>query len=140
MTKIQKTLFGFIVAGLLFSFYLAGTKFLSDTCAFNAPCPYFLGYPACYTGFLIYLALLITFVLYRKSTEIPSFYIRNLQLLGFVGVLFSGKFTLAELPIWFNEGFVAFVGSLPLCSIGFVFFVIITILSMRLGKGNKNNA
>jgi hypothetical protein len=50
-------LFFLALAGLLFSGYLSTVKFFSDTCAFNESCPLFLGYPACFYGFAMYLIM-----------------------------------------------------------------------------------
>ena len=33
------------LSGVLFSGYMSSIRFFSDQCAFNEPCPYFLGYP-----------------------------------------------------------------------------------------------
>ena len=46
--------------GVLFSGYLSGIKFFTSTCAFNESCPIFLGLPACYFGFALFLILFIT--------------------------------------------------------------------------------
>ena len=50
-------MFSLGLAGILFSGYLSAIKFFSATCAFNEPCPYFLGYPACYFGFGMFLII-----------------------------------------------------------------------------------
>ncbi len=34
-------------------------KMRSGICAFNEPCPEFLGYPACYTGFGLFVLLFV---------------------------------------------------------------------------------
>jgi hypothetical protein len=46
-------------AGLLFSGYLSAVNLFSGTCAFNETCPYFLGYPACWYGFAMYLIIFL---------------------------------------------------------------------------------
>ena len=58
-TAYKKAALLLTLAGVLFSGYLSGVKFISDTCAFNEGCPYFLGYPACYYGFLMFSIMFI---------------------------------------------------------------------------------
>ncbi len=127
-------MFGFILAGLLFSGYLSSVKLFSDVCAFGASCPYFLGYPACYTGFIVYLVLTIATVVALVQKRLSNFFLVLITGASLFGVLFSGKLTLNEMAVLFSDGFVAFVKTLPLCSIGFIFFIVIFILSLVIGK------
>lgn len=127
-------MFSFIAGGLLFSGYLSGVKFFSDTCAFGSTCPIFLGYPACYTGFAVYLVLAIIAIISLFKKEMTRFLLVSTTGLSLFGVLFSGKLTLSELSVLFSDGFVAFVNSLPLCSIGLIVYIVIFILSLSIGK------
>jgi uncharacterized membrane protein len=134
LSKLHFIMFGFILAGLLFSGYLAGVKFFSDTCAFGASCPLFLGQPACYTGFIVYSLLTVIAVLALAKKELAKLPLVFVTGISFFGVYFSALMTFKELSVFFNEGFVAFIKSLPLCSIGLLFFTVIFILSLKLGK------
>ncbi len=133
-SKMHYTMFAFIAAGLAFSGYLAATKFFSDTCAFGATCPIFLGYPACYTGFLVYAIISIVAIISLFKKELSRILLVTITGVSFFGVLFSGKLTLAEMSVLFEQGFVPFVKSLPLCSVGLIFYAIIFIISLIIGK------
>jgi len=128
--KISITLFVLSIAGLLFSGYLSGVKFFSSTCAFNEPCPYFLGYPACYFGFAMFLLITIfsSLLLFSKIEKGKS--LAGIFLVSFLGMLFAGYFTLPEMPVLAREGFSAYMLGLPTCSMGFVFYTLIFILSV----------
>ena len=40
---------GLASGGTAFSGYLSAVRLLTGSCAFNESCPFFLGYPACWT-------------------------------------------------------------------------------------------
>lgn len=124
-------LFILSVAGLLFSGYLSGVKFFTETCAFNEGCPYFLGYPACYFGFALFLVL--TVISFRVITS--HMYDRAgykwMEVIGLLGVLFAGYFTLQESPVLFRDGLSAYVFGLPTCALGLIFYVLIVYISSR---------
>ncbi len=124
-------LFVLSVAGLLFSGYLSGVKFFTDTCAFNEGCPYFLGYPACYVGFALFLAL--TYVSFQVITS--RMYDRKgfkwMEVIGLLGVVFAGYFTFQEIPELFQSGFRAYVLGLPTCALGLIFYILIVYISSR---------
>lgn len=122
------------VGGLLFSGYLSAVKLFTETCAFNESCPYFLGYPACYYGFVMYLVIAVLGGLHvahkidgKKANEIILW-------VSFLGILFAGYFTVYELPLLFTEGLSAYVLGLPTCALGLIFYLIILTLSLRLKK------
>jgi hypothetical protein len=133
-TKNHYVMFAFIAMGLAFSGYLSGVKLFSDTCAFGSSCPIFLGYPACYTGFIVYaiIALIAIISLFKK--ELSRAMLVAITGVSFFGVLFSGKLTLLEMSVLFEEGLAAFVQSLPLCSVGLIVYIVIFILSLIIGK------
>jgi uncharacterized membrane protein len=133
-STLFKTIFGFILAGLAFSGYLSGVKLFTATCAFGVQCPYFLGYPACYTGFLVYAVLTVLMIMAQMKNGFTKGLLLAVTGFSLFGALFSGYLTATELPILFSDGFMAFVYSLPLCSIGFIFYTIIFILSLKAGK------
>lgn len=134
LTTKHYVLFAFTLAGLLFSGYLAGTKIFSDTCAFGAECPIFLGYPACYTGFIVYSILTVVSLIALFKKQMTRLLLAVITGVSLFGVLFSGKLTLVEMSVWFSDGFMAFLRSLPLCSIGLIFYAVIFILSLVIGN------
>jgi uncharacterized membrane protein len=122
------------IGGLIFSGYLSAIKFFTETCAFGETCPYFLGYPACYYGFAMYL--IITFFgglhvahLYdgKKANQI-------VLSIACLGILFSGYFTFREFSSLFTKGLSAYVLGLPTCALGLVFYVAIAVTALRLKK------
>lgn len=130
----SKIIFILSLAGVAFSGYLSGIKFFTKNCAFNESCPYFLGYPACYFGFGMFILLLIFSwtVVYRSN--IGDKFIRGIQLLSVLGILFAGYFTLKEIPVLVDEGLTAYVLGLPTCALGLLFYIVIFCISLRLGK------
>lgn len=107
------------LAGVLFSGYLSATKFFSEICAFNESCAYFLGYPACYFGFAIFLAMFLLSlgsVFSLVSGQNLSGALTGLSLLG---VLFSGHIVI-------QESF-----AFTTCMLGFVFYILILGVSAK---------
>ena len=86
-TERVRLLLALSIAGLLFSGYLSSYRFFSDTCAFNEPCPYFLGYPACYYGFAMFLIMtLVLRIILSAQFRAPA---RLASCLGFPASAFS---------------------------------------------------
>ena len=134
MKKLTTTLFILSIMGSLFSGYLSGVKFFTHTCAFKESCPYFLGYPACYFGFAMFFTLLVfsSLLFFNKiqkgtGTKVTIF-------VSALGILFAGYFTFRELPILFKSGLSAYILGLPTCAMGFVFFILVFIFSVKLKK------
>lgn len=127
--KISIVLCALSFAGLLFSGYLSGVKFFTTTCAFKESCPYFLGYPACYFGFAMFLTLAIFSFLNLFSKVKIQRGLLTLVLVSLMGILFAGYFTLGELPILFKDGLGAYVLGLPTCALGLVFYILIFIFA-----------
>ncbi len=123
-------LFVLSLMGVMFSGYLSGVKFFTETCAFNESCPYFWGYPACYFGFGMFSALFITsaLLLWQKIGKKKG--LLGMILVSILGILFAGYFTLGELPILFEKGLSAYLLGLPTCALGLVFFVVIFFVSL----------
>jgi uncharacterized membrane protein len=135
---MNKTLFGLALLGLAFSGYLGGTKLFSGTCAFNESCPYFLGYPACFFGFAMYLVITIAASVLIFGKEQSQELAHNSMLwVSFLGILFAGYFTLGELPLLFTQGLKAYVLGLPTCALGLVMYVAIFVLVLFARKGGK---
>ena len=112
-------------AGALFAGYLGLTRMTSGICAFGESCPFFLGRPACYTGFLIFAASFgISVVGLAIRTESKWPVLAN-ALVTSAGALFAGKLAIDELGThaMYRLG-------LPTCAYGFVFFVALFVLSL----------
>ena len=132
MKKDLKTISLFVLsfAGLLFAGYLSGVKLFTSTCAFGESCPYFLGYPACYYGFVMYLILTIVSYLIvtgRISSKNGAF---KILIVSLVGIVFAGSFTFAEIPVLFEKGVSAYVTGLPTCALGLIFYILIFIIAV----------
>lgn len=118
------------LAGVLFSGYLSGTKLLTGTCAFNEPCPYFLGYPACWYGFAMFLVMFI-------ASLLAWLYIKNFSaarkinaIVSFLGILFAGRFVWLEIARWMQVGNPNYALKFPTCVYGLIFYVIIFAISV----------
>lgn len=127
----------FSLAGLVFAGYLSSKKLFTNTCAFNESCPYFLGYPACYYGFVMYLALAILGIFLVAGGVGKRKGAGWMMFVSFLGILFAGSFTLGELPILFKNGLSAYVLGLPTCALGLIFYIIIFCISIALYRKNK---
>ncbi len=128
---MKKALTTFVLMGLGFSGYLSGVKLFSSTCAFGEQCPYFLGLPACYFGFAMYLAMFLL-VLYHftRSMDEKTLYGRVLMI-AVLGIFFAGYFTFREVGKIFTEGFAAYMLGLPTCAWGLLFYILIASVSWR---------
>lgn len=129
-----KTIAYLALAGTLFAGYLSFMKLLTSTCAFNESCPYFLGYPACWYGFGMFLIMLVLSItgLYKKNKR--ETLRRSIILVSFVGILFAGRLVLPELKLLFSNDAPSYAMILPSCAYGLLFYVIIFILSLRAPK------
>lgn len=120
-----KIIFILTLGGTLFSGYLSATKLFTQTCAFNESCPIFLGYPACYFGFGLFLLLFLfsisSFIKKYKISRIKTV----LKIISFVGIIFSGYFTVSEILAGFKTTFFG----LSTCAYGFIFFILIFIIT-----------
>lgn len=132
--KIEWAVFLIGIGGLIFSGYLSAVKLFTETCAFNESCPYFLGYPACYYGFVMYLVITIFAGLHVAHTIDGKRANEVILWTSFLGILFAGYFTVLELPLLFSDGLSAYVLGLPTCALGLIFYLILTVLSLRLKK------
>lgn len=116
------------ILGVLFSGYLSAVKLFSQTCALREPCPYFLGYPACWYGFGMFLTLLIVTIINLKRTTRGL--ILTQTIVAGLGTLFATYFTIPEIEKllagnnWYTLG-------LPTCAYGLIFYVIILYISIR---------
>jgi hypothetical protein len=113
-------------AGLLFSGYLSAVKLFTNTCALKEPCPYFLGHPACWYGFGMYLLLWLATLggMFGKIKGVKVFAIDSV--IAFLGILFAGRFFLAEL---LNSRITGTLG-LSTCTYGLIFYIAIFAVSL----------
>lgn len=135
---MKKSILALGLSGLVFAGYLSAVKLFTDTCALDETCPYFLGYPVCYYGLVMYLcitALAILLVL-GKWNERKA--IDSILVVSFLGIIFAGYFTANELPTLFAEGLSAYVLGLPTCALGLIFYIIIFILTLSLRFQTQN--
>lgn len=129
------TAFFLALAGTLFAGYLSGVKIFTGTCAFNESCPYFLGYPTCWYGFGMFLAMTVIGGLglagrlaARKAASLNAW-------VAAAGTLFAGWFVVAEVVQWAALPSATRYGLvLPTCVYGLVFYVIIFALSLRQAR------
>ncbi len=129
--KYLKVATGLTLAGVLFSGYLAGTKLLSGTCAFNESCPVFLGYPACYYGFVMFATMFVATV-YALAKKVTANWPMKLNIVvSLLGILFAGNFVVREVASWFVMGFQSYgLLGLSTCAYGLVFYIIVFVLSL----------
>ncbi|OHA92179.1 MAG: hypothetical protein A3J09_01695 [Candidatus Zambryskibacteria bacterium RIFCSPLOWO2_02_FULL_51_21] len=116
--------------GVLFSGYLSGIKFFTSTCAFNESCPIFLGLPACYFGFALFLILFITSLMllmgktaFARAVKVNTFF-------SGLGVLFAGYFAYPEVRDMLAGTLPYRFFGLTTCAYGFVFFALVFFISV----------
>jgi hypothetical protein len=125
-----KLAFGLSLCGTLFAGYLSIYKIVSATCAFNEPCPYFLGYPSCWYGFAMFAAMLLVSTLSLISKRDPRVAARDNAIVSFLGILFAGNFTWQEVSVWMGGGASTYSLGLPTCAYGLIFYVAIFVASI----------
>lgn len=125
------------VMGVMFSGYMSGVKLFSKTCAFGETCPLFFGVSACYIGFILFLSLLIVSLLFSFNKLSEKLSSKKLFFISLIGVIYSLKFAIPELPLLFKNGFGSYVFGLPTCVMGSIFFIIIFIGSIIFLKKVK---
>ncbi len=107
------------LAGVMFSGYLSSIKFFTKTCAFNETCPYFLGYPACYYGFIIFVSM-FTITVYSFQKNLGEIWLsKKLAKLSLVGILFSGYLVVIVEKLKFST-----------CTLGLIFYLLIFSISI----------
>ena len=118
------------ILGVLFSGYLSAVKFFTSTCAFNEPCPYFLGYPACWYGFGLFLIIFITAVLGIWEKISKQKMAEVLSIVSGLGIIFAGYFTIPEIKIMLSGAETSYSLGLPTCAYGLIFYILIFIFSV----------
>jgi hypothetical protein len=138
---MKKILLVLSFAGLIFSGYMSSVKFFSQSCAFGETCPYFLGLPACYYGFGMYVIITIL-VLWLALTRYNGNRLLNYIIsISAIGVIFAGSFTIDELPLLFENGVSAYLLGLPTCTWGLLFYIailVVAIIARRKGVDGQN--
>jgi hypothetical protein len=114
-------------AGVAFAGYLSFTRLRSGVCAFEEPCPLFLGAPACFTGLALFAAAFLSSLsalLLKVESSWPA--VANV-VIGAAGTAFAGRMALIELagPAHYKLG-------LPTCAYGFIFFLGLLVLSLAV--------
>lgn len=130
-TVFYKTSFALSLAGTIFAGYLSLYRYFSGSCAFNEPCPTFLGYPSCWFGFGLFAILLATSAAGLADASARTRLIRPLLGTSTAGVLFAGWFTAREVFGWLSGAGVRYALGAPTCAYGLVFFAAVAILSFR---------
>ncbi|HLC44715.1 MAG TPA: hypothetical protein VJK50_02630 [Patescibacteria group bacterium] len=138
--KAEKIILALAVAGVLFSGYLSAVKFFTKGCALNEPCPYVLGYPACWYGLAMYLAIFIAALLSDLGYAAAVRAHRFIFGMSGLGILFSGYVIWGELPALLVRGLRAYTLGLPSCAYGLIMFVMISILSWRVVRASARSA
>ena len=119
--KITVALFVLILAGLLFSGYLSAVKLFSGTCAFGESCPYFLGYPACWYGFSMYLFMFIVTGI-GLTRKLPLVALCKADAaVSLLGIIFAGSFVIQEIAAAQVTGTLG----LSTCVYGLIFYIAI---------------
>lgn len=137
--KIYKILFPlFTLAGVLFSGYMSAVKLFSKTCAFGETCPLFMGFPACYVGFILFLTLFILSLFLAAKKHKDKILTNSIFFVSFFGILFAFYYSVKEVPLLIQNGFGFYKFFLPTCMIGFIFFLIIFIFSISFKKKVKH--
>jgi hypothetical protein len=111
--------------GAAFSGFLSVSLMQSGVCAFNEPCPLFVGQPACYTGFLLFWVAFVISVLARfRNSESTWPMLANIAIAG-VGVISAGQVSLEEVGRRAGHRL-----GLPTCAYGFLFFLSLLLVSI----------
>ena len=130
-------IFFLTLGGFLFSGYLSLIKLLSNTCALNEPCPYFLNYPACWYGFGLFSILFICSIIIQFNKK-NTYLIYWIQIIvSGIGILFAGYFTWPEAVRLF-EGNSSYSLGLPTCAYGLIFYTLIFVLTIREAKATAH--
>ena len=129
MSKNLKTIFILSLIGLLFSGYLSFTKLVLGECPLTEGCPTFLGYPACYFGFILFLILFILSI--SALVNLNKTKLKLLLYISLLSIIFAAYSTIKEYvsPSCLN-GICDYSLLLPTCVYGLAMYIIIFILSL----------
>jgi hypothetical protein len=131
------TIYTLALLGTLFSGFLSGVKFFTNTCALGETCPLFFGKPACYFGFGLFLILFIlsNILVFRKAGQekVTS----TLIVVSILGILFAGRFVVDEILQWSQTGFEWSALGLPTCAYGLIFYMLVLVFVLRYRKASQ---
>jgi hypothetical protein len=136
--KYKISLLIFTLAGVLFSGYMSAIKLFSKTCAFGETCPLFMGFPACYVGFLLFLTLFIISLSLLIKKHKDKILTNSIFFVSLIGFLFAFYYSAGEIPALIQNGFGFYKFGLPTCMMGLLFFTLIFILSIVFKKEIKH--
>lgn len=119
------------LGGVLFAGYLTISKLVSQVCPFNEPCPYFLGYPACWYGLGLFVLLFLASLLGLFGKSDGTRFAVFIRATAGVGILFSGSFVVREIINAFRFGLPDYRLLLPTCAYGLLVYIFLFILSHR---------
>ncbi len=111
--------------GVLFSGYLSFGTLLAGTCPLNGECPFFLGYPACNYGLVMFLIILIASLMPFKPKQDKDKLIKVILVVSFIGILFAGYFSTIEILNPRNYALI-----LPTCVYGLIMYLLVFIVSL----------
>lgn len=126
-SKYNKIIFFVSLVGLLFSGYLSTVKLFTSACAFNETCPYFLGYPTCFYGFLMFLITFATSVLGISARARKERVVIIHGVVSILGIMFASYFIVHDAsPATGNYAL-----GVPTCVYGFIFYIVIFLFSLK---------
>lgn len=131
------TIYTLALLGTLFSGFLSGVKFFTNTCALGETCPLFLGKPACYFGFGLFLILFIlsNILVFKKTGQDKTS--MTLMVVSILGILFAGRFVIKEIIQWSQTGFEWSALGLPTCAYGLIFYMLVLVFVLRYRRASK---
>jgi hypothetical protein len=123
-------IFALSLFGVLFAGYLSYSKLFSTTCALAEGCSLFLGWPTCFFGFALFLLI---FILSCTSLLSNLMLRKAIIAVSFLGILFSGYFSVYEIfftPLNLLNG-ASYELFLPSCAYGLIAFIIVFWIAVR---------
>ena len=127
-TYLRITL-GLTLAGVIFSGYLSAVRLVTGSCAFNESCPFFLGYPACWYGFAMFVSMFAVGLISYSGNLTSESAAKIIGGVSFLGTLFAGRFAWIEISSWLAPGNRGYALVLPTCVYGLTFYVAVLVLS-----------
>ena len=116
--------------GVAFSGYLTLGTVLVGSCPLSGECPYFLGYPACDYGLIMFLIIFSSSVAFLKTKYNPDTLIKIILFVSIIGIIFSGYFSITEL---LNPR-PSYTLLLPSCVYGLAMYVIIAFYALKVKR------
>ena len=113
--------------GVAFSGYLTFGTLLVGSCPLSGECPYFLGYPACDYGLIMFLIIFFSSLALFKTKYNPAILLKVILFVSIIGIIFSGYFSITEL---LNPR--QWVLLLPSCVYGLAMYVIIAGIALKV--------